>query len=69
MKLCEKWQERMSTLQKHQSPSTKFQTIPKFQFRMTQTEFISEFGHLMIENNLEFGYWNFHACLAPAILG
>ena len=42
--------------QKHQSPSTKSQTISKFQFRMTNG-FVSDFGHLVIGNYLEFGIW------------
>jgi hypothetical protein len=34
----------------------KSQTISKFQFGMTNG-FVSDFGHLMIGNYLEFGIW------------
>jgi len=30
--------------------------------------FVSDFGHLVIGNYLEFGLWDFNARLAPAIL-
>jgi len=46
----------LDTLWKHQSPSTKSQTISKFQFRMTNA-FVSDFGHLVIGDYLEFGIW------------
>ena len=42
---------------RHQSPSTKSQTISRFQFRMTKT-LVSDFGHLVIEVYLEFRIWN-----------
>jgi hypothetical protein len=36
-----------------------------------QNGFVSEFGHLVIGNywNLGFGYWDFNACLIPAMPG
>jgi hypothetical protein len=45
----------------------KSQTISKFQFRMTGTGFVLEFGHLVIGNYLEFGIWilGFH-CLSAS---
>jgi hypothetical protein len=31
--------------------------------------FVSGFGHLVIGDYLGFGYWDFNACLVPAMLG
>jgi hypothetical protein len=46
---------------KHQSPSTKSQTISKFQFRMTQTGLFRNLVIWLLEIiwNLGFGYWDF----------
>jgi hypothetical protein len=45
----------LDTLQKHQSPSTKSQTISKFQFPMSGG-FVSDFGSL--GNWKLFGIWD-----------
>jgi len=44
----------LAMLRKHQSPSTKYQ---KYSNSNDRNGFVSEFGHLVIGNYLEFGIW------------
>jgi len=68
--VCKMTTKFLDTLRKHQFPSTKSQTISKFQFRIT-SGFVWDFGHLVIGDYLEFGIWilGFRYGLVRAIPG
>jgi len=57
MKLCAKWQQNIGYTS--EAPISKHQITNNIKIRISNDPngFVSEFGHLMIGNYLEFGIW------------